>query len=294
MALILVGILIVSGSFFLWRSQYERKHLSIEHFDFYSMKLVPETKSTIVFLSDLHDNQFGYKNKDLLNAIDRIRPDLILIGGDMMICKGRKNIQTAVELICSLSKKYRVCCGNGNHETRMKRKTQIYGKQYEEYVRTLRSCGVIYLEDEKVTLPLKKIDNSKITVSSVDLDRCYYKKFRTPAMDVEYLNRKLGKADSRHPQILLLHSPLYFKTAAEWGSDLVLSGHFHGGTIRLPLLGALMSPQLQIFPKYAEGNFAEYGSQMIVSRGLGTHSINIRINNRPQLVVIAIHGKQNK
>jgi predicted MPP superfamily phosphohydrolase len=72
---------------------------------------------------------------------------------------------------------------------------------------------------------------------------------------------------------------------------LTLSGHFHGGTIRLPYLGGVMTPQYQFFLPYCAGEFRSDGKDMIVSRGLGTHSINIRLNNKPQVVVVDLKRK---
>ncbi len=72
------------------------------------------------------------------------------------------------------------------------------------------------------------------------------------------------------------------------GQILPCAGHFHGGTIRLPGLGGVMTPQYQFFLPWCAGIFEEQGHYMAVSRGLGTHSINIRLNNRPQLLGPAI------
>ena len=110
-------------------------------------------------------------------------------------------------------------------------------------------------------------------------------------MEEDYLYKKLGRTDRRKFHILLAHSPLYFKNYAAWGADLTLSGHFHGGTVRLPVLGGVMTPQYQFFLPWCAGDFQMKGSRMIVSRGLGTHSINIRFNNKPQLVVIQLKKK---
>ena len=78
------------------------------------------------------------------------------------------------------------------------------------------------------------------------------------------------------------------KEAEALGADLMLSGHFHGGTIRLPYLGGLMTPQLQFFTKEVTGSFEHGGTAMIVNRGLGTHSVKIRLNDRPEISVIDI------
>lgn len=66
-------------------------------------------------------------------------------------------------------------------------------------------------------------------------------------MDQAYIEKKLGPASRDHFQILLAHSPLFFEAYRKWGADLTLSGHFHGGTIRLPVLGGVMTPQYQFF-----------------------------------------------
>ena len=82
---------------------------------------------------------------------------------------------------------------------------------------------------------------------------------------------------------------MFFEEYAAWGADLTLSGHFHGGTIRLPLLGGLMTPQYQFFFPWCSGCFSDKnGRKLIAGRGLGTHSINIRFNNKPQVVVLIV------
>ena len=112
-----------------------------------------------------------------------------------------------------------------------------------------------------------------------------------PALPENELERHCGRADQSRFQILLLHSPLFFNNCRHWGADLTLSGHFHGGTIRLPLLGGIMTPQYQFFLPWCAGRFDKEGKTMIVSRGLGTHSVNIRLNDRPQLIHITLEPK---
>lgn len=98
----------------------------------------------------------------------------------------------------------------------------------------------------------------------------------------------LGMADSGRFQILMAHSPMFFDAYAQWGADLTLAGHFHGGTIRIPGLGGLMTPQYQFFLPYCAGDFEKNEHRMIVGRGLGTHSVNIRLGNRPQLMAVRL------
>ena len=130
--------------------------------------------------------------------------------------------------------------------------------------------------------------DQEICISGLNLDRSYYKKFASEKMEVSYIEERLGKAASNQYQILLAHSPLFRKTYAEWGADLTLSGHFHGGTIGVPILGGLMTPQFHFFKDCCKGSLKTGNKMMIVSRGLGTHSINFRLNNQAELIAVKI------
>ena len=123
------------------------------------------------------------------------------------------------------------------------------------------------------------------------MEQVYYKKILVKKLKPEYIEERLGPAGRERFQILLAHSPLFMDAYRAWGADLTLAGHFHGGTIRIPLLGGVMTPQYQFFLPCCAGFFWKKGGYMIVSRGLGTHSINIRINNKPQLVVVKLTNK---
>ena len=240
-----------------------------------------------MFLSDLHDNTFGEKNEKLLKEIKRIHPDAVLIGGDTMVTKpGRADLSRTKELLQGIS---RLSCpvfyANGNHEQRMQRDRGVYGSMYDEFRKLLEEYQVNYLQNKTVQW------RDDIAVSGVDIAWKYYQDFHPDSMVPSYLTRRLGKAESERFQILLAHSPLFFDAYAGWGADLSLAGHFHGGTIRLPGLGGVMTPQYQFFHPFCGGVFEQNGRWMLVSRGLGTHSINIRIGNRPQLAVIRLEPK---
>lgn len=266
----------------LLRSEYERKQLSVECVTIHSDKINIPKK--FVFLSDLHDNEFGYENRDLIKAIETQAPDAVLIGGDMMVCRKGCCVDKALTLVKALAQRYPVYYGNGNHENRMNRKREDYGELYDRYLSALKESGVTVLADDSCCI------DSSVAISGIDIDRLYYQKRFSKAMETEYLNKKIGKADPSKFQILLAHSPLFFDAYEDWGADLTLSGHFHGGTIRLPYLGGVMTPQYHFFLPWCAGDFEKNGRRMIVSRGLGTHSVNIRLNNKPQLVVIELKG----
>lgn len=266
-------------------SKYERGHFVTEKLVFSSSKI--KEPAVLVFLSDLHDNTFGEKNEKLLKEIKRIHPDAVLIGGDTMVTKpGRADLSRTKELLQGIS---RLSCpvfyANGNHEQRMQRDRGVYGSMYDEFRKLLEEYQVNYLQNKTVQW------RDDIAVSGVDIAWKYYQDFHPDSMVPSYLARRLGKAESERFQILLAHSPLFFDAYAGWGADLSLAGHFHGGTIRLPGLGGVMTPQYQFFHPFCGGVFEQNGRWMLVSRGLGTHSINIRIGNRPQLAVIRLEPK---
>lgn len=266
-------------------SKYERGHFVTEKLVFSSSKI--KEPAVLVFLSDLHDNTFGEKNEKLLKEIKRIHPDAVLIGGDTMVTKpGRADLSRTKELLQGIS---RLSCpvfyANGNHEQRMQRDRGVYGSMYDEFRKLLEEYQVNYLQNKTVQW------RDDIAVSGVDIAWKYYQDFHPDSMVPSYLARRLGKAESERFQILLAHSPLFFDAYAGWGADLSLAGHFHGGTIRLPGLGGVMTPQYQFFHPFCGGVFEQNGRWMLVSRGLGTHSINIRIGNRPQLAVIRLESK---
>lgn len=271
----------VAGGLVL-RSEYEKKHFVTDHYQIASGK-IKGNKREFVFLSDLHNNEFGEKNRKLVEEIDRIRPDAVLIGGDMMVTRGEADLRVTLELVRELAARYPVYYANGNHEERMRRERTVYGDLYERFTKGLAEAGAIYLSDQSADF------GGDIRITGCNMEEQYYRhRFTIPALPEKELERHAGKADPARFQILMLHSPLFFKNCRQWGADLTLSGHFHGGTIRLPFLGGVMTPQYQFFLPWCAGRFDSEGKTMLVSRGLGTHSINIRLNDRPQLIRITL------
>jgi len=279
----ILACLAAVGGGLLLRSAYERKTLTTTEYTVETDLI--RTDRTYVFLSDLHDNCFGEGQKELLAAIEAAYPDAVLIGGDMMVVKHRADIDAALFLVEKLAKRYPVYHGNGNHENRMDRDRGVYLDQYDRYTRRLRELGVHHLSDSAEKL------EEDIWIHGLNLDKQFYKKFHTEPLEAAYIRDKLGEPKTGSFHILLAHSPLYQKVYGEWGADLTLCGHFHGGTIRIPGLGGLMTPQFQFFKDCCGGIFQNNGRMMIVSRGLGTHSVNIRLNNKPELVVIRLKAK---
>ena len=120
-----------------------------------------------------------------------------------------------------------------------------------------------------------------------EIDEAYYKRLKTVEMPPDYLHSVLGQASDSMYTILLAHNPDYFPRYAAWGADLTLSGHVHGGVARVPFWGkGVISPSWHPFPRYDGGVFRENASVMVLSRGLGMHTIHIRLFNPAELWVI--------
>lgn len=240
----------------------------------------------VVLLSDLHNKSFGKKNERLLKAIHEIRPDLILIAGDMYTCAKGGDIRRAKELVCTLAAQYPVYYGNGNHEHKTRLYPEEYGGMYQAYFQAVEKAGVRHLVNEKVYLP-----DFHMEIYGLEIGREYFRKWTPLEMPPGYLEKLMGKPDPSCFSLLIAHNPDYFEAYEKWGADLVVSGHVHGGLMKLPFLGGVIAPTLRLFPKYDGGEYRKDKSVMILGRGLGTHTLPIRIFNPGELVVIDLKQK---
>ncbi len=243
---------------------------------------------TFALLSDLHGYSFGEDNEKLIKAVEKINPDAVLCAGDMFTAhfiNGEIQYQTGQHVLTELAGKFPVYMGNGNHERKVKTFTYEFGNLYDRYRSTLVKAGVTVLENESV-----QIKGTNIRITGLDLDRKYFRKVVKNEMEEGLLNRSLGRSDKSKFQVLIAHNPQYFEEYSDWGADLTVSGHVHGGIIRLPFVGGVISPAIALFPKYDGGKFERNGRTMVLSRGLGTHSIHVRMFNPGELDVIRVHA----
>ena len=235
-----------------------------------------------VVLADLHNKCYGKNNEKLLSAIREQNPDMILVAGDIPTAKPGKSLETALHLMEELAKDYPVYYANGNHEHRMKLYPQKYDNMDEEYDRALRGMGIERLVNAHILL-----EQYGIAIYGSEIDRFYYKRFKVQQMEETYLRGILGCPKPNAYNILLAHNPDYFPQYAAWGADLVFSGHVHGGMVRIPFVGkGVVSPNVRLFPKYDGGLFRQDKTVMLLSRGLGMHTIPIRLFNPGELLVV--------
>ena len=130
------------------------------------------------------------------------------------------------------------------------------------------------------------LGENKVQLSALELELSYYEKGRIVPLEPDYLKARLPVQKDGMFQILLAHNPAYAKEYMRWGADVTFCGHNHGGLVRIPGIGSVISPQLTWFPKYDSGRFQEEGKNVIVSRGMGTHTFHIRIFNRAELLSV--------
>lgn len=242
----------------------------------------------LIMLSDLHSNEYGVDLHEVNRVIRNYAPDAVLVAGDMFNRKPKENINQVMNYLVSLAKHYPVFYALGNHEYSLKMGEGEYREKFEYIYITLAEAGVCFLQDETVYLEKK---GYKIALSGLEIDSVFYK-FRHPVMGKGLIDKHLGPADRDVYNVLLAHNPEYFANYAKWGADLVLSGHIHGGIIRLPYVGGVVSTTRKLLPHFDSGMYKSLkGKKMIIGRGLGTHTVNVRINNRPEIVGIKILAK---
>ena len=284
--LIIILIVVIAAAVEIHR---ELHHFCVTEYNVSCPKLTGlRDDATLVFLSDLHNCIYGRDNESLLQAVRNAGADLILIGGDMLVGKEDTGFQPALDLVKQLPEIAPVYYALGNHEGRMKEEPEDYGHAYEHFKAAAEEAGVHFLENETTRINCRGKD---IDISGLELPVRTYRKFRKAAVTPETVADCLGRQGNpaRRPfRILLAHNPAYMDAYLGWGADLVLSGHLHGGLVRIPGLGGIVTPQGFLFPKYSGEMTREGDRTVIVSRGLGTHTLNIRLFNMPELIVIRL------
>lgn len=259
----------------------ENDHLKVERYELETRKIKKSLR--IVFLTDLHANEHGRENYKLVSRIRKANPDIICVTGDMVVKNG-VHTERVLSLLKRLSQDYPVYYSPGNHEIRL--------EQYEEYKDALLRFGVHYLENKSVFLP-----DYNVRITGLDLPEYWYHKvWDKRVFSVEEMNSLVPLEETERPafQLLLAHNPEYFPTYQQWGADLTLSGHIHGGIAILPFLGGVLSPSLRFFPKYDQGLKKENEKYILISRGLGLHHIKFRFFNPPELSVINLSCQAEK
>lgn len=227
----------------------------------------------IVHVSDLHNAVFGRKNEKLLSLIRAAEPDIIAITGDLIDSR-HTDIDSALAFVEAAAEIAPVYYVTGNHESRL---------DFDEIEPRLIAAGARVLRNEAEDIGR---GGERIRLAGID-DPSFIRTGGTAEERAAAELEQLGDGGGTFT-VLLAHRPELVEVYAEYGAGLVLSGHAHGGQVRLPLLGGLYAPGQGLLPEYDSGLCSLGETQMVVSRGLGNSVAPLRVNNRPELVIVTL------
>lgn len=237
----------------------------------------------IALLTDLHGKDFGRDNKVLSEYVLEEEPDMIIMSGDILSADER-DISAAKALTQSLA----LGCKNiyftfGNHESRDE-------DARAEMVSIMENAGATVLNNESIVY---EKGQSRVAVYGLELPLYFYTGYDDNGetvyeLETKKINQFIGESSDKL-NILIAHNPIYFKEYAAWGADIVLSGHNHGGVIRIPFKGGIVSPNGGSgYNEYDAGEYSVYGRKMFLSRGLGEWMGPVRVFNLPEVYIIDI------
>lgn len=227
----------------------------------------------IVHLSDLHGHEYGENSGELLERVRQAEPEIIVITGDLIDREEQRAMVPALAKgLSAIAPTYYV---TGNHEWAVGGVKALKG--------LLTECGVTVLSNDYVVLERR---DDRLALAGVD-DPNGYADQKTP----EALAAQLEQEVPGLVTVLLAHRNDAIQRYAAAGYDLVLSGHAHGGIIRLPFTDGLLSPARTFFPTWTSGLYSVGDTTLFVSRGLGNNTSPVsgfRLFNRPEVAVVVL------
>ncbi|MBQ2830370.1 MAG: metallophosphoesterase [Oscillospiraceae bacterium] len=258
--------------FLIWGN----RSLQTEEFVFSSERLPASFDGfRIVQISDLHGAQFGRGNARLIAAVEAAEPDIVVLTGDMV--DAHSTADDLLPLIDALAACWGVYYVTGNHEWA--------AHDVPELIEALESRGAACLENEYESIYR---GGERIVIAGVH-DPNGYADQKTP----HALAQEIAAQEEDDPfRLLLAHRNDKYGTYGALGFDLILSGHAHGGVVRLPLTDGLIATDHTLFPTWTDGFYEDFPTPLFVSRGLGNTFPTLRLFNRPQLAVITLQGQE--
>lgn len=277
MAAWMIGIIVL---IFIVYIIWENQSIETTHYSVKIPFISPSLKGMkMVHLSDLH---IGYQKKNIQKLSKRIKeesPDMIVVTGDIVQAGLEEFPEAEVrqlgESLADIAPTYVI---SGNHDL-----SYLHKKQWQN---VLSQSGVHVLLDAAVWIPYKE---SGIVLMGL-AEKQNMKKTARPLLQHIHLSNGM----LHHPKILLAHRPEYFEEYLDDHTkipDLILSGHTHGGQIRLPFIGGVAAPGQGFFPTYDYGYFykdTEPAQRLIINRGIGNSSFPFRVFNRPEIGVVTL------
>lgn len=253
---------------------YNMRNYTVEFYNISAAKVSEEIK--IVYLTDLHLREYGEGNAYLLQDIENLAPDMILLGGDLVLDDVAEH--DSMFALCRALTQIAPAWGVwGNHED-----VKMYIQGDKALRESFEATGVRFLTNEIEEI---EIGGSRVAICGVDGNSAGFASYGAK----EAIERLSEMTDCY--RICLAHVPSYLANElADYDFELGLAGHVHGGIVQLPKFGALYSAEEGFFPTYADGaHTLKNGAEMIVSRGLGQSGRIPRVNNIPELSVIDVN-----
>lgn len=235
-----------------------------------SPKLTAEVRLAVV--TDFHSSD---NVDDVVAMVASCAPDAVLMVGDMFDDDTQNRpTERTLSLMRQLSAQYPCYYVSGNHEAWTGEMDTLYQQTEEAGVTVLRiSSGVLTVRGQRIAL--------------CGIPDPYEMVFSGAPDTEEQLRQAMENVDSADLTVLLAHRPELLAKYAQFPLDLVVSGHAHGGQVRIPgVLNGLYAPNQGWFPKLAGGAYTQDGTTLIVSRGLAVRTRLPRIFNRPEVVLV--------
>lgn len=235
-----------------------------------SPKLTAEVRLAVV--TDFHSSDNA---DDVVAMVASCAPDAVLLVGDLFDDDTQNRpTERTLSLMRQLSALYPCYYVSGNHEAWTGEMDALYQQTEEAGVTVLRmSSGVLTVRGQRIAL--------------CGIPDPYEMVFSGAPDTEEQLRQALEDVDSADFTVLLAHRPELLTKYAQFPLDLVVSGHAHGGQVRIPgVLNGLYAPNQGWFPKLAGGAYTQDGTTLIVSRGLAVRTRLPRIFNRPEVVLV--------
>ncbi|MFC2949419.1 metallophosphoesterase [Virgibacillus sediminis] len=258
-------ILLISIKAYLDTTEFK-----VNRVQFHSDKLPENVEFTVLQISDLHNKVFGHDNQELIETVNQSNADIVVMTGDIIDRKTDdfQDVFTLVEGITDSGQD--VFFVTGNHE-------QDHDNM-EEFLDGLRERNVTVLDNR----------NTQVRVEGVTVNLAGVADSSTDHEDIE---RAFAGLQPESYTILLSHSPGIMGKYRNIPADLILSGHTHGGQVRLPFIGPIVAPEQGLFPEFDQGVFETGRNQYLyIDSGLGTSVAPIRFLNKSQLSLITITG----
>ena len=258
--------------------------LTLRTYEVKTDKLSEGRTVRIVAIADLHSHIYGKDQQLLTDMIILQKPDVIALVGDIADDE-EADVGTRLLLngIRGVAPTYYV---SGNHE--------YWSDNYEDIKSMFESYDITVLDNESEDIIVAGV---RISVSGVDdpyiFDYTEDADYLAMGNEEELFRQRFADMDEGVFNLLLAHRPELIDLYGQYGFDLILSGHTHGGQIRVPLLiNGLFAPDQGWFPKYAGGRYDIEDTTLIVSRGLSFNDLVPRVFNPPEVLVIDIKGAE--